>query len=84
MSFGHIFLFCGAWSGVLLGAGLWAVSSLGIFPFRLNPNATLLLLWTAAIFGSFFGLGMATYYQYGKWRYKLPSWLELRVEADDA
>jgi hypothetical protein len=83
MSFGYILLYGGLCVGVLLGASPWVVGCSRVFPFRSNPDATPLLLWMIVIACSFFGLGMAAYYQYGKRQYKLPSWSEVRGKADN-
>lgn len=63
--------FMGTFFAIAWGAFMWVV----VWPRRDLPWP--LALAAAGAAGVMFGLGMASYYAYGKRRHKLPSWKEL-------
>lgn len=66
MSFWKNALSAGSYFGIAWGLIMWTQGTTGTG-----------LLVGAVVAGLLFGIGMASYYAYGKRKYKLPSWQEL-------
>lgn len=69
--FWSVSLVCGLYFGTFMGLFAWAMASFH------GENALPAVPLVAATSGTFFGLTMATYYAYGRWKHKLPLWKDL-------
>ena len=73
--FGSVALISGMYFAIAMGLFAWLATS----SHQYSPPYHILV--SACLAGLFFGLAMASYYAYGKRKYKLPSWGSLGDEA---
>lgn len=71
ISFGRILLFAGIYFAVGWGVLMYLFTLLAMGTPVKSPSTFALL---SAGAGFLFGLSMATYYAYGRWKHGLPSW----------
>jgi hypothetical protein len=69
--FWSAFAVLGAWFGLTYGLLMW------LFVWSRQGMRPLIAIIVAVIAGALFGLFMATYYAYGRNKYKLPEWRSL-------
>jgi len=71
MSFFQVAIFMGLWFGFAWGTIMW------FFAWKEHGIAGMFAVTVACMAGLLFGFSMATYYAYGRRKYRLPKWESL-------